>query len=93
MHVVIPTPNPWVPLRILTLGGQPQDLIQADVFLLTDRKPAMLPQAISPNGDPNQQGIDPGAAASRASASLMNDLRSDSRSNWIPDTARCGSPI
>ena len=85
MHVVIPTPNPWVPLRILTLGRQPQDLIQADVFLLTDRDPAMLPQAVSPNGDPNQKGTILEQSA-WASGSLMQDLRSDQRSNWIPDT-------
>ncbi len=85
VHVVIPTPNPWVPLRILTLGQQPQDLVQADVFLLTDRDPAMLPQAVSPNGDPNQKGTILEQSA-WASGSLMQDLRSDQRSNWIPDT-------
>jgi hypothetical protein len=85
VHVVIPTPNPWVPLRILTLGGQPQDLIQADVFLLTDRNPAMLPQALSPNGDPNQKGTILEQSA-WASGSLMQDLRSDQRSNWIPNS-------
>jgi hypothetical protein len=83
VHVVIPTPNPWVPLRILTLGREPQDLIQADVFLLTDRDPAMLPQAVSPNGDPNQKGTILEKSA-WASGSLMQDLRSDQRSNWIP---------
>jgi len=84
VHVVIPTPNPWVPLRILSLGRSPQDLIQADVFLLTDRAPAMLPQALAPNGTPNQQGIIQ-ERSELASTSLMNDLRSDSRSKWIPN--------
>jgi Uncharacterized protein conserved in bacteria (DUF2330) len=84
VHVVIPTPNPWVPLRILSLGRSPQDLIQADVFLLTDRAPAMLPQALAPNGNPNQQGIVQ-ERSEQASASLMNDLRSDQRSKWIPN--------
>ncbi|MEP6757989.1 MAG: DUF2330 domain-containing protein [Actinomycetota bacterium] len=84
VHVVIPTPNPWVPLRILSLGRSPQDVIQADVFLLTDRAPAMLPQALSPNGDQNQQGIVQ-ERSEPASASLMSDLRSDSRSKWIPN--------
>jgi len=84
VHVVIPTPNPWVPLRILSLGRSPQDLIQADVFLLTDRAPAMLPQALAPNGNPDQQGIVQ-ERSEQASASLMNDLRSDDRSKWIPD--------
>jgi hypothetical protein len=83
VHVVIPTPNPWVPLRILTLGRQPQDLVQADVFLLTDRAPAMLPQAVSPDGSSNQQGTIL-ERSGWASNSLMTDLRSDKRSNWIP---------
>jgi hypothetical protein len=84
VHVVIPTPNPWVPLRILTLGRQPQDLVQADVFLLTDRDPAMLPQAVSPDGRSDQQGTIL-ERSGWASSSLMTDLRSDQRSNWIPD--------
>jgi len=84
VHVVIPTPNPWVPLRILTLGQQPQSVVQADVFLLTDRDPAMLPQAIAPNGHSDQQGTIL-EKSGWASNSLMTDLRSDQRSNWIPD--------
>ena len=43
MHITIPTPNPWVPLRILALGKQPADRIDADVYLLTDRTPTLLP--------------------------------------------------
>jgi hypothetical protein len=84
VHVVVPTPNPWVPLRILTLGRQPEDLVQADVFLLTDRDPAMLPQAVSPDGSTDQKGTIL-ERSSWASDSLMNDLRSDQRSNWIPN--------
>src|SRR3954468_9943080 len=83
VHVVMPTPNPWVPLRILTLGRQPQDLVQADVFLLTDRDPAMLPQALSPDGNADQRGTIL-ERSSWASNTLMQDLRSDRRSNWVP---------
>ncbi len=36
VHVVIPTPNPWVPLRILGLGRKAGEIVQADVYLLTD---------------------------------------------------------
>src|SRR5881628_904371 len=43
VHLTIPLDNPWVPLRILGLGKQSQDRIDADVFLLTDSKPALLP--------------------------------------------------
>lgn len=86
VHVVIPTPNPWVPLRILTLGRSPEDLVQADVFLLTDRKPAMLPQTVAPNGDPDQSGLVL-ERSERASTSLLTDLQSDQRSQWVPNDA------
>ena len=84
VHVVIPTPNPWVPLRILALGRKPRDLIQADVFLLTDREPETLPQAVAPTGNREPTGLDPGAQRAGV-ASLMNDLRSDSRIEVDPE--------
>jgi hypothetical protein len=83
VHVVIPTPNPWVPLRILTMGRKSADLIQADVYLLTDRAPATLPLADLPNGDPNQRGLIQQVSES-ASASLLSDLRSDRGMGWLP---------
>src|SRR5437899_2764248 len=46
IHLTIPTNNPWVPLRILALGKQGSEVIDADVFLLTDNVPAMLPQPV-----------------------------------------------
>lgn len=79
IHVVIPTPNPWVPLRILGLGRQPNEVIEADVFLLTDAAPNLLP------------GPSVGAAdgitierSERASDLLMSDLRSDKGMKWLP---------
>ena len=47
IHLTIPTADPWVPLRILGLGHQPADPIQADVYLLTDRRPAVLPNPVA----------------------------------------------
>ncbi len=76
VHLTIPTPNPWVPLRILGVGLQPLERVNADVFLLTDRRPALLP------GD----GA-PGLVLERqepASTGLLNDLRSDKGMDWIP---------
>jgi hypothetical protein len=81
--VVIPTPNPWVPLRILALGRDRADLVQADVFLLTDREPATLPLAELPNGDPDQRGLIQ-EVSEPASASLLSDLRSDRGMKWMP---------
>jgi hypothetical protein len=84
VDVVIPTPDPWVPLRILTLGQSPNALVKADVFLLTDREPATLPQSVAPSKDPNQQGQIQ-RVSEPASTSLLNDLRRDQRMGWIPD--------
>ena len=83
VHVVIPTPNPWVPLRILALGRQPSELVQADVYLLTDRQPATLPVADRSNGDLDQPGIVQ-ELSEPASSSLMTDLRSDRGMGWMP---------
>ena len=35
-------------------GTPAAEIVEADVFLLTDRAPATLPQAVEPNGDPDQ---------------------------------------
>jgi len=77
VHITIPTANPWVPLRILALGKQGNDPVQADVYLLTDRKPALLPLARGDNGLTL-------AYDRTASASLLNDLRSDAGMSWVP---------
>ena len=79
VHITIPTANPWVPLRILALGKQGNDPVQADVYLLTDRKPALLPLARGDNGLTL-------AYDRTASASLLNDLRSDAGMSWVPTT-------
>src|SRR5438445_3282627 len=79
VHITIPTANPWVPLRILALGKQGNDPVQADVYLLTDRKPALLPLARGDNGLTL-------AYDRTASASLLKDLRSDAGMGWVPDT-------
>src|SRR4029453_6593646 len=40
--LTIPTDAPWVPLRILSLGLEESEFVEADVFLLTDEEPALL---------------------------------------------------
>jgi hypothetical protein len=85
VHVVIPTPNPWVPLRILTLGQQRDSLVQADVYLLTDRKPATLPQAERATGRADQRGMIQEVSES-ASSQLLRDLGSDAGMKWLPRT-------
>jgi hypothetical protein len=80
VHITIPTANPWVPLRILALGKAGQETIQADVYLLTDRAPALLP---APTGD-NGIRLDHSAAATD---SLLTDLRTDRGMDWVPATS------
>lgn len=72
--LTIPTDQPWVPLRILGLGAQDGDVIEADVFLLTDDEPQLLAGG-------------PGLTLSTsepASAGLLADLRSDVGMEWVP---------
>jgi hypothetical protein len=79
VHITIPTANPWVPLRILGTGKNASDRIEADVYLLTDRKPVLLPAPIA-----NGMQLEHSATAS---ASLLNDLRSDKGMDWVPEMA------
>ena len=81
IHVTIPTPNPWVPLRILGLGLGDNAPVEADVFLLTDNIPAMLPR---PADEDQPEGMIL-ERSERASDSLLADLRSDKGMGWIPD--------
>jgi hypothetical protein len=80
IHITIPTPNPWVPLRILGLGKASAERVEADVYLLTDRRPELLPV---PTGD---NGLLLGHTAP-ASESLLADLQADTGMSWVPDKA------
>jgi hypothetical protein len=77
VHITIPTPNPWVPVRILGLGKTTGTTVQANVYLLTDHAPALLPTPTGSNG----MRLDHSDAASK---SLLDDLRSDRGMDWIP---------
>ena len=74
--LTIPTSEPWVPVRILALGLDSSEQVQADVFLLTDDKPKLLAGG-------KGLGIDRSEAAS---ALLLSDLRSDKGMGWVPDS-------
>jgi hypothetical protein len=75
IHLTIPTDQAWVPLRILGLGQQPDGAVQADVYLLTERRPALLP-ARSPGMFLEQ--------SRPASPQLLADLRADQGMGWLP---------
>ena len=78
VHITIPTPQPWVPLRILSVGLKPAERINADVFLLTDRRPTLLPGDSAPGMALDRSGP--------ANSRLLNDLRSDKGMDWIPQS-------
>jgi hypothetical protein len=70
----IPTDDPWVPVRILGLGLDGSQNVEADVFLLTDDEPELLAGG-------------PGLTLDRsepASDLLLSDLRSDVGMGWMP---------
>ncbi|MEO6294342.1 MAG: DUF2330 domain-containing protein [Candidatus Limnocylindria bacterium] len=83
VHLTIPTDNPWVPLRILGLGKAAGETVEADVYLLTDAKPALLPNA-GAFAESDGLLLDHSAAASDL---LLADLRSDVGMEWVPDEA------
>jgi hypothetical protein len=76
IHLTIPLENPWVPLRILGLGKASDEIINANVFLLTPDKPNLLP---APDNGVVLERSEP------ASKSLLDDLRSDKGMEWVPE--------
>jgi hypothetical protein len=79
IHLTMPLAQPWVPLEILTLGRDRLEQVRADVFLLTDARPRLLP-------DPDRTvGMDKQADRA-ASASLLSDLRYDKGMAWVPES-------
>src|SRR6266545_6862768 len=87
IQLTIPTANAWVPLRILGLGHQPGERIDADVYLLTERRPALLPRPVAPG----QAGVS--LEQSRpASSLLLDDLRRDKGMGWIPASVASSWP-
>ena len=76
VDITIPTREPWVPLRILSTAKPGSEIVKADVFLLTDHEPSLLHGA----------GFDVQRSQS-ASTALLDDLRSDKNSTWVPDQA------
>jgi hypothetical protein len=76
VQITIPTTNPWVPLHILALAKGAAERVTADVFMLTDHRPALL----------SGPGIR--LVQSRpAEDALMTDLRSDRGMGWMAPSA------
>lgn len=79
VHLTIPTERPWVPLRILGLGKAAGEVVEADVYLLTDSRPNLVTTPVASEAGLFRQ------FDAAASASLLGDLRSDKGMEWIPD--------
>jgi hypothetical protein len=77
VHLTIPTDDPWVPLRILGLGKQAGETVEADVYLLTDEAPRLLPAPGPASGFTLTH-------SAPATSSLLDDLRSDVGMEWVP---------
>ena len=87
VHLTIPMDNPWVPLRILGLGKGGEDIINANVFLLTPSRPNLLPDPQVRSATPSDEAGSDGVFLDRseqASKSLLDDLRSDKGMEWVP---------
>jgi hypothetical protein len=83
VHLTIPTDDPWVPLRILALGKTEADTVEADVYLLTDHRPGLLPAPSSPLSPDGFEF----AHSAKATDLLLDDLRSDAGMEWVPQSA------
>lgn len=71
----IPTDDPWVPIRVLALGAEPDTRIEADVFLLTEDQPDLLAGGTGMTLELSEEANDP----------LLDDLRSDVGMEWLPE--------
>jgi hypothetical protein len=70
----IPTDEPWVPLRILGLGLDEGQTVEADVFMLTEDEPELLAGGPGVNVERSEPATD----------FLLDDLRSDVGMEWVP---------
>jgi hypothetical protein len=77
IHFTIPLKAPWIPLRILALGKVAPEIVDADLFVLTDKPPTLSPQIWDMPGMTLR-------AFGAASPSLLQDLRSDKGMSWLP---------
>ncbi|HEY3210553.1 MAG TPA: DUF2330 domain-containing protein [Actinomycetota bacterium] len=77
IHFTIPLRAPWIPLRILALGKVAPEIVDADLFILTDHAPSLSPQIWDMPGMKLR-------AYGKASSQLLQDLRSDEGMSWLP---------
>ncbi|MEJ7720527.1 MAG: DUF2330 domain-containing protein [Ilumatobacteraceae bacterium] len=76
----IPTDDPWVPVRILGLGLEDDQRVEADVFLLTDQRPELLA------GGPGLN-VERSESASKGCSPISDRTRA-----WSGSATTCGCP-
>jgi hypothetical protein len=77
IHFTIPTKAPWVPLQILALGKSTVELVDADLFVLSDERPLFAPAISEIKGMAVERNEE-------ANTQLLSDLRSDRGMSWLP---------
>ncbi len=77
IHFTIPLKAPWIPLQILALGKIATEIVDADLFVLTDHAPSLSPQIWDMPGMKLR-------AYRQANPALLQDLRSDEGMEWLP---------
>jgi len=75
VQITVPTIRPWVPLHIFHGAVPDSAVIEADIFLLTPERPDLL----------YGEGLVI-ERSERASDLLLDDLRSDLRMEWVPES-------
>jgi hypothetical protein len=79
IHFTIPMKAPWIPLQILALGKGRTEIVDADLFVLTDGAPSMTPAFWNAPGMTLKH-------YGPASEPLLADLRSDQGMEWLPQS-------
>jgi hypothetical protein len=77
VHFTIPMSAPWIPLRILGLGKPAAEVVEADLFVLTDERPTLAPALWTMDGVTLK-------ISRPASEALLADLGSDRGMEWLP---------
>jgi uncharacterized protein DUF2330 len=77
IHFTIALRAPWIPLQILGLGKGGPEVVEADLFVLTDSPPSLSPQIWDMPGMSLR-------AYRQADPLLLQDLRSDEGMGWLP---------
>ena len=86
VHIVIPTPSPWVPLRILALGREASEIVQGTSTSSPTGGPRHFPRPSARRGSTRANADLIQEVSEPASSTLLTDLRSDRGMKWLPES-------